>query len=110
KHRAEMMAENRVLYLKIWKETREGDRAYLLDLLLPELQVRTLALLGAKSRVVHGATADVIRAMMPNSAITAVLDDCGHFLMVERPEETERHITGFLAAVSGVQAAEPLSA
>lgn len=103
KHRAEMAAENRLLYLKIWKESREGDREYLLDLLLPELQVRTLVLLGAKSRVIHRATADVIGTMMPNSAITAVLEDCGHFLMAERPKETEMHIIRFLAAVSGTQ-------
>jgi pimeloyl-ACP methyl ester carboxylesterase len=99
KYRADLAAENRVLYLKIWKETREGDRANLLDLLLPELKVPALVLLGAKSRVVHGATADAIRAMKP--VTTAVLESCGHFLMDECPEETEKHIARFLTTVSG---------
>jgi pimeloyl-ACP methyl ester carboxylesterase len=105
-YRAAVAAANRVLYLKIWKETREGDRANLLDLLLPELKVRTLLLLGSKSRLVHGATADAIRAMRPGST-SLVIDGCGHFLMEERPEEAEKHIARFLTAVSGVPADPP---
>ncbi len=95
-HRAEQAAENRVFYLKMWKEVRHGERAHLLDLLLPEIKVPTLVLLGGDSKVIHGATADVIRAMMPDRARTAVIEGCGHFPMVERPAETAEHLLELL--------------
>ncbi len=95
-HRAEQAAKNRVFYLRMWKEVRHGERAYLLDLLLPEIQVQTLVLLGGESKVIHGATAEAVRAMMPDRARVAVIDGCGHFPMVERPAETSEHLLALL--------------
>ncbi len=98
KVRAERAAENRVFHLKVWKETREGERANLLDLLLPVIETKILVLQGAKSRVVHPATPDVVRSMA-SDARTAVIDDCGHFVMLERPEETARHLLALLETI-----------
>lgn len=85
--RAQRMADDRLVNLKIWQDVREGEHAHLLDLLLPELKVRTLYLRGESSRVVHPATAELVANMMP-SARAAVIAGTGHWPMVEKPEET----------------------
>lgn len=100
-HRAEQAAENRVFYLKVWKEVRQGERAHILDLLLPELTVKTLVILGAKSRVVHGATAEAIGAVTQGKARTLVMEECGHFPMVEQPNETAEQVLKWLAEAPG---------
>ncbi len=101
--RARQAAENRVFYLKVWKQVCEGERAHLLDLLLPEVQRKTLIIQGAESNVVHPATADVVRAMM-RDVTAAVIDDCGHFAMLEQPQETAEHLLRFLEAVPAAPA------
>ncbi|MEM7349993.1 MAG: alpha/beta hydrolase [Acidobacteriota bacterium] len=98
KHRAEQAAQHRVFYLKVWKQTHDGERAHLLDLLLPEVKVRTLVLQGAESKVVHPATPRVIQAMM-NDARQVLLEGCGHFPMVEQPQQTGEHLLDFLRTV-----------
>lgn len=95
RQRAERLAADRVVNMKIWKEVREGERANLLDLLLPELSVRTLVIQGSASKIVHPASVEVIRGMMSNVQ-TVVLEDCGHLAMVEKPAETGKHIATFL--------------
>lgn len=99
---AEQAAQHRAFFLKVWMEVREGERAHLLDLLLPEIKVRTLAFLAAQSRVLHGATADVLRTMNPDVVTTVVLEGCGHFLMVEQPNETAQHLVEFFDLVARV--------
>ncbi len=96
KQRAEHAAKHRVLYLKMWKETCEGERANLLDLLLPEIKTRTLVLQGAESQVIHPSTPDVVQSMMRTTEI-AVIPECGHFPMTEKPTETGQHLLSFLA-------------
>ena len=98
KHRAEQAAENRVFYLKMWKEIWEGERAKLLDLLLPEIKTKTLIIQGAQSQVVHPATPGVAEGMM-NDARSAVIEDCGHFPMVEQPRATADHILEFFKTI-----------
>jgi len=97
KHRAELAAENRIFYLKIWKEFRDGERANLLDLLLPVIKTKTLVIQGAESKVIHPSTPGVILGMM-NDAREVVIPSCGHFPMVEKPAETGQHILEFLTA------------
>ena len=87
----------RVLVSTAAKEIREGERAHLLDLLLPVIQLKTLVIQGAASQVIHPATPGVIQAMMSDSHL-AVIEDCGHFPMVERPQETAEHLLEFLEA------------
>ncbi len=99
KLRAEQAAENRAFHLKVWQEVRSGERAYLLDLLLPEIRARTLVLQGAQSKIVHPATAEVIRSMMRGPR-TQTIEDCGHVVMVERPQETARLLQQFLEPAS----------
>ena len=98
KHRAELASENRIFYLKMWKEIREGERANLLDLLLPEIKNRTLVIQGAQSKVIHPATPDIIRSMMRDMR-PAVIENCGHFPMVEQPQQTADHILEFLRSI-----------
>jgi len=96
--RARRTAEDRAVNLKIWQDMREGERANLLDLLLPELNHKTLYLQGASSNVVHPKTADLVPTLMRN-ATSVVLEGCGHWPMVERPEETAEHLAAFLRSV-----------
>ncbi len=98
KHRAEQAAENRVFYLKMWKEIREGERANLLDLLLPEVKVKTLVIQGEQSQVIHSATPGVISAMMSDTR-PAVIEECGHFPMLEQPQATADHLLRFFKTI-----------
>lgn len=98
KLRAEQTAENRVFQLRMWQEIREGERAHLLDLLLPVIKLKTLVIQGAESNVIHPTTPGVIQAMMTD-AHHATIDDCGHFTMVERPQQTAEWLLEFLKTV-----------
>ena len=98
KLKAEQAAENRGFYLKVWKEIREGERANLLDLLLPVIKLRALVIMGEQSQVVHPATAGIIEAMMPDSR-SSLIENCGHFPMVEKPAETAQRMLQFLKSL-----------
>jgi len=89
RHRAEETAAHRDFYLKMWPQIRGGERAHLLDLLLPEIKVKTLAIQGAKSKVTHPATGKIV-ANMVRGAQAVEIPDCGHLPAVEKPEETAR--------------------
>ncbi len=102
KLRAEQAAENRVFHLKVWKEIREGERANLLDLLLPEIKLKTLVIQGAQSKVIHPATPGVVAAMMID-ARPAVVDDCGHFPMLEQPQATADYLLKFFKTIPPAQ-------
>ena len=98
KLKAEQAAEHRAFYLKVWKQCREGERANLLDLLLPVIKLKTLVVQGAQSQVVHPATPGVIQGMMTDVS-TATLEDCGHVPMLEQPRATaDRLIALFKSA------------
>jgi pimeloyl-ACP methyl ester carboxylesterase len=105
RHRAREAVQNRDFYLKMWPQIRGGDRAHLLDLLLPETRKDLLVVQGQKSKVIHPATVEVIKTMV-RSAATAVIPDCGHFPAVERPDETAEHVLGFLRGTMGSQRVE----
>ncbi len=94
-HLGDEAAKHREFYLKMWPQIRGGDRAHLLDLLMPEIKKKTLVIQGGKSRVVHPATADIIHGMVRGSQ-TFVLAECGHLPAVEEPEATARRFIEFL--------------
>ena len=99
KLRAEQAAGHRAFYLKLWAAIREGERANLLDLLLPEIRIKTLIIQGAQSNVIHPATPGVIKAMMTD-ARTRMVEDCGHFPMLEHPQTTADHLLRFFETVA----------
>ena len=94
-HQAEQAAVHRGFYLKMWPQIRGGERAHLLDLLLPELNKKTLVIQGEKSKVVHPATVQIICNMVRGSR-AATIEGCGHLPAVEKPQETARHFLQFL--------------
>lgn len=84
-------------YQQVWKDLREGDRANLLDLLLPELKVKTLVLVGERSRVVHESTPEVAKRALRQTAVrTATIPQTGHLPMLERPDATAEIYLQFL--------------
>jgi pimeloyl-ACP methyl ester carboxylesterase len=94
-YRAEQICQNRKLYVKMWQQIYHGERAKLLDLVLPELKLPILLLLGEKSRMVHGATAQAMENMKPRARI-AVIPDAGHFVMAEKPAAVAEHLLPLL--------------
>ncbi len=108
KLRAEQAAENRVFYLKVWKEIREGERANLLDLLLPVIKLKTLVVHGAQSKVVHPATPGMVKEIMSN-AHSAIIQSCGHFPMLEQPKATADHLLRFFEAIPAQPATRRLA-
>lgn len=99
-HRAREAVENRAFYLKMWPQIRGGERAYLLDLLLPEIRKDILVVQGEKSKVIHPATAEVVKSMV-RTASAAVVGECGHLPAVERPEETAQIFLRFAGLDGG---------
>lgn len=97
-YRAEQLVKNRELYQRMWLVTRGGDRANLLDMVLPEVKQRTLVILGKESKIVHSATGEAIHHMMP-PARTVSLDGCGHMPMLEKPDDVTAHLVMFLSSV-----------
>jgi len=89
-YRAEQICQHRSHFLKMWHEVYQGERAKLLDLLLPELETPILLLLGAKSRVIHSGTAQAVEHIKP-SVRTVVLEDAGHFAMVDQAKLAAEH-------------------
>lgn len=89
--RVRRTAGDRQINLKIWKDVREGEHPNLLDLLLPELQVRTLALVGEESKVVHPAAGEVIASSM-RTARAVKIPACGHLPMLEKPGDVARYL------------------
>lgn len=98
-HRAELAAARRAFYLRVWQQVCTGERAHLLDLLLPEVKVRTLVIQGSESQVVHPATAQVVSEMM-RDCHSRVFEGCGHMAMVERPDETVQAILELVRSTS----------
>ena len=97
KQRGERLVGKAPFYQQMWKDLREGERANLLDLLLPELKTKTLVLVGDKSRVVHEATPEVAKRTLSNAAVrTVIIPQSGHLPMLERPEATAEAYLGFL--------------
>ncbi len=96
KHLADEAAKHRDFYLKMWPQIRGGERAHLLDLLLPELKPRLLVIQGAESKVIHPATPDIIQGTV-RSAQTCVIAGCGHLPAIEKSEETANRLLEFLS-------------
>lgn len=93
--RAERISGHRMYYQQMWQEIYQGERAKLLDQLVPELKPPTLLMLGAKSRVVHPATAQAAEAMAPRIH-QVLLEDAGHFAMVDQPQAAAEHFLTFV--------------
>lgn len=99
KKRAETLAGSRDFYQRVWSELREGDRAHLMDLLLPEIKVRTLMLFGTASRVVHPSTAKVWEKRLEGHNVRVTLvPGAGHWVMVDKPKEVADLLVGFFKA------------
>ncbi len=87
--RVRRIVEDRAVNQKIWQDVREGEHAHILDLLLPELSLKTLVVVGQKSRVVHPSVAEAVPSQMPQ-ARGVVVDGVGHLPHVEKPAEIAR--------------------
>jgi abhydrolase domain-containing protein 6 len=99
KQRGEALAADRGFYQQVWNEMLAGDRAHLLDLLLPEIKARTLAVFGARSKVVLPITAKVIEKRLEDKdARVVVLPNSGHWPMVEQPQELAHELLAFFRA------------
>lgn len=96
--RAKRAAEDRLVNLKIWQDLCEGERARILDLVLPEVTTQTLILQGAESKVIHPATGELIQSLMRRARAVSIAG-CGHLPMIEKPDETATALLEMLARV-----------
>ena len=94
RRRAEGLANNRPFYQLVWSKLLEGERAHILDLVLPELKKKTLVILGAKSRVVNPATGKMLEIRMPDARV-GVIADAGHWVTLEKPKEVAEMLISF---------------
>jgi pimeloyl-ACP methyl ester carboxylesterase len=98
KKRADALAGDRAFYQNVWNTLVAGERAGLVDMLLPELKVRTLAVFGASSRVVHPSTAKMLERRLERDSRVVVLPGCGHWLHLEKPAELVEELVAFFRA------------
>ena len=104
KLRAEEMAKRRQLKLRIWQHICECERAHLIEMLLPELNLPTLVLQGAASQVVHPSTAEAMASHLSRGR-AVVLPECGHMLMADKPAEVAQAILAHLQEAIEVSSA-----
>jgi pimeloyl-ACP methyl ester carboxylesterase len=97
--RAEGAAARRDLHLKIWEEITTGVSTDMINSLVPQITQSILVLQGADSRVVHPKTAELIaRRAQKASAVT--IEDCGHFVGVEKAAEASGHAIRFIESLA----------
>ena len=97
--RAEALAADRPFYQNVWASLVSGDRGRLLDMLLPEIKVRTLAVFGGASRAVHPSTAKMLeRRLDKHDSKVVVLQGTGHWLHLEKPEQLANELVTFFRA------------
>lgn len=99
KKRAETMAADRAFYQTVWGSLVAGERAGLLDMLLPELKVRTLAVFGGASRAVHPSTAKMLeRRLEQHDSKVVSIPGAGHWLHLEKPQQLADVLVTFFRA------------
>ncbi|MDM8347878.1 alpha/beta hydrolase [Pseudomonas sp. sp1636] len=69
-----------------------------LEPVLPKIQAPTLLLWGAQDRVLHVSSIEVMQPLLRRPSV-AIMQDCGHAPMLERPQETAEHYQAFLHGV-----------
>jgi abhydrolase domain-containing protein 6 len=62
---------------------------------LPDLRLPVLVLWGARDRITHVSSVQVLERYLPNSK-TVIMPDCGHMPMLERPQEAALDYVAFL--------------
>ncbi len=78
---------------KVFQQIRSGE--WTLEQDLPRIRARTLILWGDQDRLIDVSCTETLEQGLADST-TAILKDCGHAPMMERPQETARLYLGFL--------------
>lgn len=78
---------------KVFRQIRGGEWSLEQD--LPRIRAKTLILWGDQDRLIDVSCTEVLEQGLADST-TAILKDCGHAPMMERPQETARLYLGFL--------------
>lgn len=90
---AERSLERSAFNSMVFQQLRE--RYIPLEPELPKITAPTLLLWGDRDRVLDVSSIDVMKPLLKKPSV-AILRDCGHVPMIERPEETARLYLDFL--------------
>ncbi|AGI25058.1 putative lipase [Pseudomonas sp. ATCC 13867] len=90
---AERSLERQAFNDMVFQQLRE--RYIPLEPELPKITAPTLLLWGDRDRVLDVSSIDVMKPLLKRPSV-AILRDCGHVPMIERPEETARLYLDFL--------------
>ena len=90
---AERSLERSAFNNRVFQQLRE--RYIPLEPELPKITAPTLLLWGDRDRVLDVSSIDVMKPLLKKPSV-AILRDCGHVPMIERPEETARLYLDFL--------------
>lgn len=97
KYLAKKSAAEKTIYEKIYADAITTDYRSL-EGRLDKITVPTLIIWGDNDRVVHISSMDVFKRGIKNSR-SAVIKDCGHLPMMEKPDETSAIFLSFLKVV-----------
>jgi pimeloyl-ACP methyl ester carboxylesterase len=96
-HLVQEAINHRPLNQKIFKQIKSNDteNQVPLEVLLSDVQTKTLILWGDSDRVLHMSGAKILTSAMPN-AINVIMKDVGHIPIVERPKESADLFLNFI--------------
>lgn len=89
----EIVGDNRKC-LRIIKTSRKTQRSYVTDL-LPEIKLPVLLIWGSEDSITPPHVAEDFQRMLPDTRLV-YLSQCGHAPMMERPNEFNRALEGFI--------------
>jgi pimeloyl-ACP methyl ester carboxylesterase len=95
-HLGRLAAANREFLEKVFPEVRPGD---LLESIMKQISARTLIVWGDADQVFPASSARVLEQGIRNAEV-AIIDNCGHLPMFERPRRTADLYTRFLKSAS----------
>lgn len=70
---------------KLWEACFGAEKGRILDVLIPEIAVKTLIVWGAKSRIAPPENAEGLRLIMENARASSI-PNAGHLVMVDQPD------------------------
>lgn len=90
-------AHNYDFYEKIMNDILNGGTD-LLESRLPKVRAKTLIIWGQNDLITHVSSVEKFESGIKNSQ-TVIIDNCGHVPYLEKPEETKRSYSHFLASL-----------
>jgi abhydrolase domain-containing protein 6 len=96
---AQKYIDRKDFHQKLWEDLFGNRLDENLNSRLRELQMPVCVIWGEKDRILHVSSTDIYRQFILNAHV-AIIKDCGHAPMLERPEEAGENYANFMQRIS----------